>query len=367
MSVTDNSELNNVFDFNNFLDNTRMGKLVNVDNIALKNFVVFLLDVFSTSALQNTKEFVSTKYGNALIDYTFTKLVAPSLASQSSNFSASNNVQVQYVKNQVNLILNSSMIDWSDMNTIQQQLVNLPSSLFAFGSNFTPFGQTFDVNAFKTSLVNIIMENMYPAFYYRHIVYKVSNCDNLKCKRSYLLAQYVFVYYSFMSIFLAIFSSSATVQKFNVDTGLDMTTLGNMKIQIVLVLDGILSLLQDENLLDSTGNGQVSSITQYYNSIKTLSDNNVLKSTYLSDEKRKVHIMHNNLSNHTNSELVSYNDYIKAKRSLLWTIFVMVLVILFLIGLLLKRSFLILYASCALVLLGLAINGLVAVILQSKQ
>ena len=248
------------------------------------------------------------------------------------------------------------------MSTLNQQLLNLPDDLFTFGAGLSSFTSSFDVNAFRTQFVSTLMTYMYTVFYFRHILDRVVNCPDFKCKRVYLLAKYVFVYYTFMSLFLIIFSSASTVSQYSTDTKLQNSDLDLIKYNLVLLLDGILSLLQNENLLDVEGSDNVSTITGYYNQIKQLSDMNVSKSFHLQDKKQFAEVMKNNLGNYTNVELESKKRYDKGKRTFVATVIVMLIVIIVLISLLMARAGVAFYVCAGIVLLSLAIDLLVHVL-----
>lgn len=380
--ISDNTDLTNVFDFDNFMDHVKLSTVLSgggsgVSNIIMNNFIQTVLSVYNSTAQQNTNTFIDQYFQNALSDFIIRNNIATVMAQTTGgNFNINDAGQYKFLSDQIYAIIGSSSIDWSDLTTIQSQMLGLPSSMFAWGSSLTTFAQTFDVNAFQGQVVQLLMANMYIAFYFRHITDRVRNCEDFKCKRAYLLAKYVFVYYTFMSIFLSIFSSSSTVNQFKIDTGLDTNSVETLKYQIVLVMDGVLSQLQNENVLDSPGlefnslsfqgigPPAVSDIQGYYEYLKTLSDQNVLKSNYLNEKKKTATIMQNNLGNYTNQEVLSHKQYVDTKRGFIASVIVMFLVILYIVGLVVFRSYTVLYASSAVILLGLAINGLVAVATQ---
>ena len=361
--ISDNKDLTNVFDFDDFVNYTQLNAVMG-SNIAIQQFLSYLLDIYNTKSVQNTRDFIENQFQTALYDYIIRNVIAPAVASTNgSTFSATNASQVQYLSDQIYAIIESPTIDWSDLSTIQSQLLAMPSASFNFGSQLTGYANTFDVNAFQSTFVALLMSSLYVAFYFRHITDRIYNCDDFKCKRAFVLAAHVFVYYTFMSVFLVIFGSANSIDSFKNDTGLDNEQLEAFKYQIVLVMDGVLNLLQDENVLDApdmeiqgVGLANVSTIQGYYDYLKGLSDGNVLKSNSLSFAKQTAQIMQNNLGNYTNEEILKHNQYRRARRSFIVTVVVCVFVLLYLIFLVASRSFLMLYMSSAIIMLVLVID-----------
>ena len=380
--VVDNRDLTNVFDFDNFVDHTQLGNVFavgnRISNTSLNNFIYYMITVYNTTSKQNTLAFIENDFQNALSDYIIVNNIAPALANTETGvFNVSNQTNYNtFVTQNVYAIIKSSSLDWSDLSTIQSQLLALPNDNFSFIKSLAGT-QTVDTVAFQQQFAQILTNNLYPAFYYRHITDRIKNCDDFKCKRAYLLARYVFVYYTFMSMFLMIFGSPTTVDKFRTDTNSTNDQLETLKYQIILLMDGILGVLQDENILDAPNmepskihefigikSKKVSDIQGYYEYLRHLSEDNVLKSHYLNEQKKTATIMQNNLSNFTEEEMLSYKRYVDVRRSFIILVVIMFLVISYLITLLTLGRYNILFLTSSIVLLGLAITTMVAVTRQ---
>jgi hypothetical protein len=352
------TDLENVLDYNTFLNTVRLSDVL-TSNAVMMYFAKYLLQVFDVTSQQNVSTFVNSDFQNGLADFIIQVHVAARLTVSSQQ--KLNVSQISYLTSHVYAILNGP-IDWSDMSSIKDQLLRLPASLFSFGSNFSTYGTVFNLANFQERFVDILMDTMYPSLYFKHITDRATNCQDFKCKRIYLLTKYLFVYYTFMNVFLSIFSSATTVQTCKNDTGMTSEDLETLKYQLVVVMDGVLSLMQNENMLDVPGANQVSSISQYYTQIKNMSNGNILKSNYLNEKKETAEVLRNNLTNYTKNEILSYERFRKERREFIATLLVMFVVVSFLVGLLVTKSYKAMFASSAIVLLGLAINGLAAVI-----
>jgi ABC-type sugar transport system permease subunit len=131
---------------------------------------------------------------------------------------------------------------------------------------------------------------------------------------------------------------------------------------MVYVMDGILTLLQNENILDVDGSGSVSSITTYYNQIKDMSNKNVTGSNTLNETKDVALLMQNNLTNYSNNEVVTYDELRRTKVYLIVTIVIMLFIIGIIIGLILMKSYKFVYIVSGIVLLAIAINATIAIL-----
>lgn len=353
--IANSKDITDVFDFENFLDHTKInGILTNFKEI--DNFLKSMLDTFDTTN-QNIVTFVNEAYIAKLRDTCYYNSFVKIIASTPSNFSTTDAAQVAFLKTKVEEILNTS-IDWSDLDTIRTQLVNLPDAAYQWGASFKAFAQAFDMAKFKEQIVSALMTSHYPYIYYKHIMEKSATCADFKCKRAYILCKYVFVYYTFMTLFLAIFSNAETVVAFkSANAYADNDTLSNLKYRMVLVMDKVLAVLQEENLLDNSGATGVSNIMQYYETLKTLSDNNVVSSNTLNERRKIAGLMQNNLSNYNHNEATAAATYART-RVIFWvTVGIMSLVMLYLYSLTAMQNWAMLFFTATfvmIILLGVA-------------
>ena len=366
--IYDNTDITNIFDFDNFLDHTKFMNILSVDsskgldiNLASK-LLEYLTSV--PSDVNGTRDFIDKRFGNLIYDYTFWEVFSKEFGNHvGSLYNSQNKGHGQALYTNVMGIFNSA-VDYSDLATLSSQFMSLPDKYFTFGSNFTPYGDKFDINAFKSDFIELLVKYFYPYHYFIHIQERVKNCDDFKCKRAYLLAKYVFVYYLYMSIFVFLFGTGNAVRDVATTLKKDNASLEVIKYQIVLAMDQILSILQEENLLDGPDGNKVSSLAGFYKEIKALSDSNVRESNFLNEKKNVALIMQNNLSNYTNYEVLAHQELWSLKRSFIIIAVVMLVIIATLIALVISGSYSYAYILSGIVLLGLGINGLVAAIRQ---
>ena len=368
--INDDVYITNVFDFENFLDSTGFRTILsangkNLDVWRFYSLLKRMLDAFD-EVNQNTKSFINDKFENTLFDFILHDIFAPALAMQFQNtclFNPKNENEMNAVGRKIKDIFFSN-IDHSNLTTLKSQYMNLNDSYYSFGSNFIIFGNVFDVKEFKKNLVDLLVVFFYPFHYFHHIIEKINYCQDFKCIRAYVLVKYVFVYHLFMSIFLFMFGDSASVSQCATGLKMDNTTLQKLKYKLVIIIDGILAVLQDENLLDSASEKQISSLNAYYLKIRDLSSGNIVASNYNNEMKKKALLMQNKLSNYNNYEYIASRELMRYKLSVLLIVLLILLIICVLIVLLLKRSFISFYIISSVTLLGLAVNGLFTAIKQ---
>lgn len=377
--ISDNKDVTDIFDYDNFLDHTQLNNLVTsgtgvIDSRKSKAFLDALLDGYGS----NIKLFLDSdvlvssystdqkllQSAKCFMNIVFNSCFQLSFINTLKKYTCFSNINVTQNLTLGNalIVIFQAQVDWSDMSTIKTQLINLDDRYFTWGSGTAPLGSVFDVKSFKTEIVDNIMTSFYPMIYYFHILSQSKNCNDFMCKRVYVLMKYVFIYYTFMTLFIAIFGNADRVAQFQNDLNVNNTDLSNMKYKIVYVMDAILSLLQDENSLDVSSKNGISSTAQYYNQIKTLSQGNVQGSYWLNDKKNNALLMQNNLTNFTNHEVLSYNKYIKTRNSFIIVSVIMLIVLIIVAGLIMSQSYSLVYIVSGVVMLGLAIYGLVSVV-----
>jgi hypothetical protein len=360
--IGDNKDITDVFDFDNFANHVQLARITKGTNMNVKSLIQALTGGFTARANSSATTYMDV-FGSILFQQSFTNSFYPTIAAQNPALLKASDVgQAQYMQIKIENIITSKKVDLSDMSKLQAQMLSLPDSLFTFGQQFVAFGQTFDAATFKKSVVSMIMDSFYTYLYYAHIVSKIKSCQDFKCKRAYLLTSYVYVYYTLMTLFLHVFADAATVQQFSKDTQMDNAALEKMKYDIIVVMDSILSRLQDENLLDVPGMQNISTMASYYGKLQKLSTDNVNKSKQLNNQKNTALLMQNNLGNYTNNEVQAFEDLRMTKIYLIVLSVVMVSIFVSLLGLAVTRNFMTLNIVAGIVLLGLAINGLTSVV-----
>lgn len=378
---SENKSLSDVFDFDNFADHVKLTTHISgsqgVDYNKVDGFIYPLLNAYNYQPDLN--RYVTYDFIITLLDEAIKSEVSDAITSHNQSFSYQNASHAKNLRDLVYSIFNitkngsnvldtanvfrSKVLSFANMDTIKVQLEQMSSaSINSFYSNFKNYGETED--DFKKNIATILMDKLYVVFYFAHIHDRIMFCKNFKCKRSFILAKYVFVYHVLMSVFLIIFSSGDSVQSYKTVTQKDNASLQQLKYRLVAAMDSILSLIQEENILDSPGMDNTSTISKYYDRIKDLSDRNVLKSNHLNERKRTALVMQNNLANYTNYEALAYRELYSARMKFVTIVVSMIIVVLFLLGLAMGQQFLLLYITGGIVMLVLAINGLLSAMRQ---
>lgn len=373
--LQNNQSLMNVFDSNNFWLHTKLNYVLGTDPTRfdekrLYTFVTKLNSAFG-NANSSVKAFIDTHFKEALFDFCVRNSMAPSFGFQNGSSFDSNNVNhVNQLKNYTTSILFSTKytIDFSVLETVETQLNNLPSELFKFGASLQKFDVAFDVEEFKRQFITYLMTHLYPVMYFTHVQTQKNACNNFTCKRAFNLATYVFVYFTYMTIFNSIYESSSSIQRFKDANTLDNTAISGLKDLMVLLMDGILGLIEDENILDVSGTGSIkSTLSQYYNKAKKLSSSNVATSNLVNEKRDTALVMQNNLTNYTDNEALTYAELRRTRVSFYVTLVVLFSVITFLIGLVWSRQFMFLYVASVVTLLAMSLKGLISAIRQIKK
>lgn len=380
-SGSEKKSLSDVFDFDNFADHVKLTTHIasgnGLDSVKVNDLITSLVKGYNNQS--KLKQYVDTDFIITFIDQYIIYEVASAITVQNQKFSYTNASHSKdlrtliysifnIIKNgsnvvDTNVLFKSNVLSFADIGTIQQQLHQLSTDTFkSFHKKYRNTGETEEV--FRQKLENIFMDKLYIVFYFAHIYDRSMFCNDFKCKRSFVLAKYVFVYHVFMTIFLIIFSSADSVQVFKTATKKDNNDLQSLKTRMVSIMDSILTLLQEENILDTPGLDNTSTIGKYYDKIKDLSDKNVLKSNFLNEKKKTALMMQNNLGNFSNYEALAHRELYYTKVGFFSTIVVMLIVLLILLVLVYGQQYLMLIVVSGVVMLGLAIYGLLSAIKQ---
>jgi hypothetical protein len=370
--VTKNEILMKVFDFDNFLDHTRLGTLLaqssgsGLDFAKISFLLTRLIKEYEVNTNRNSSKLLR-KFDTPLFDVCFDLSFIPVFKNRFNSFNVTDINQYNFYKTNIYNIVYHKYLDFSDLNSIAGQIINLPDKQFEFGKQLVGFNQEFDVKAFKHDLADDIFSTMYSVFFFKMIRKNFTSCEDFKCKRLFLLAKYVFGYFLFMSIFLIIFGDPEVLKAFKTTNNLTMEKTDYLKHTIIVIMDDILSLLQEENMLDSTGKGDKTSLALYYEQAKKLSDKNVIFSRVLNKKKNTALIMQNNLNNFTNNEVLTLRARNRAKI-VFWTL---AIISVFTISSCCTFIWLKIYRPVHMIssagLFGIAIYALVSAILSARQ
>lgn len=374
--IEKNNALQSVFKFETFMDNTRFSNILSVNGTDYTPTRVWtLLGSLNAAYIekQNARVFVDQQFSEVVFKFILDNSFAPAWQrSRSQNlFNASSTTQVDAIGRNIKAIFNSS-VDYSDLETLKSQFTNLNDDLFRFGRAFAGFGNSFDVGAFKVEFVDMLVDHFYAYLYFTHIQKAQSFCKDFKCKRVYNLAKYVYVYYLCASIYLLVYSTVSRVDTYSKDQTLQLTTqaMDNSKYELILLQDGLLKVLEEENAFEKktqTNKDSKSTIAEYYDKISTLSDLNVARSTYINEKKKNTNIMQNNLGNYSNIEARNFIE-MKKEKTIFWVLFALICVIIvLLVVFIFQQRFIYLYSLSGLTLLALAIYGLVGAVRMNRS
>jgi hypothetical protein len=369
--VADSKDIADIFDYAAFLDHTKIISVIgdttgNLDNTKVNTFINNLIagcgndydkfvnnDTFTYLTTSNSSNQDGQSFLNVLFNTCYQLSFIPYIKAQSGYNTIDTALNISLTTALMN-IFKASDLDWSDLSTVSIQMLALDKSYFMFGGitrdpNFNP-------DDYKKKVVPEIVKDFYPMIYYLHILKQKSYCTDFKCQRAYVLVKYVFIYYTFMILFESVFANSAALSYFASTLGQTVTQLDTMKTRMVLIMDHILFLLENENQLDVGTAAQVSSVTDYYNKIKTISDSNTKGSNTLNETKNTAVLMQNNLANYSNNEVVTYNRYVRERREFILTVIVMFFIISGIITAILMKLYTPVYVITGIVLSVLLIN-----------
>lgn len=354
-----------VFDFDTFLNKTQFSFVVgdnnqNSDVRKVMTLVRRLLRGFDLSN-QDVKVFIDNQFPLTLFDFILEESFAPALQSEvgAHLFNARNVRQVSVMKTNIMAIFNAK-VDYSDVKTLQTQFEHLDNKLYRFGKQLKQYGEGFDIAAFKDYFSKMLVQHFYPYLYYVHIRKALDiKCNDFKCKRVYVLAKYVYVYFTMMALFLIIYSDAASVTRCMSVLQTTQSDMDSTKQQLQRILDNILGILDEENMLDKD-NG-VSKMAEYYNSLTETSRSNHQRSHDLNTKRNTALNMQNNLSSILSTEAMAYRDLWRAKLVFYVLVALVSIVICTQIVLILKQQYTRLFILSGLTLLALATYGLMVV------
>lgn len=215
-------------------------------------------------------------------------------------------------------------------------------TFFSFGQSLYNLTAEFNAESFKNKVAQQVMTSFLPVFYYRHLSEKLTACgsDDKKCKRAYVLARLVYVYYLAMSLFLMVFASPERTKKYKAVTNDNDAMLKSRKQRLLHIMDGVLIKLGDPALREDDGaSSGPADLKQFYDDVKQLSLSNVQQSNDLARLKADISTMQNNLSNYNQMEGLNAKQTSMYRVMFYVNLVFWILVLAYIIGLTVLRRF----------------------------
>ncbi len=334
--VKNNVYLANVFNFEDFAVNSRLSQVVRAkpakadDRFATAGvnadldygIIKTLIDKIVAQYAKKNVDDVLAMYPSMFLDITFENSFMPYIREFYKS-----NVKAEQIKNDVSKLVYN--INVSSLDRIPLEIQSMPNDMFAFGEKLYLTPNDFKMDVFKRDMSNIISRAFFIVFYHKHLQYRSSACaGEMQCQRVYNLAQYIFVYYTVMTLFLYVYGSNELVNKYSKESKESMEALQKTKYTLIAIMDNILARLQEKNLLNpgSLPDGKTS-MSAYHDNIKELSTNNKLLSQDLTTKRMSLTNLQNNLASYNSMEMVTHRATITANVSLWFTIIFITLLV----------------------------------------
>lgn len=319
--------LANVFNFEDFLSNSSIADTItmSVDGTTQSNYPVVdrmiksIVNFYSKKSVDD----VMSMFQGLLIDTDFDVKFVPYIQE-----SYKSNVKPEIIKMEVYKLVQN--INVANMDKLSSEILDMPEDMFSFGEKLFTFSKDYNVNQFKLDMSGAIPKSFYPLLYYKHLIYRSSACaGDVECQRVYNLAQYIFVYYVIMLLFLFVFDSNERVNRFATETKSSMESLQKLKYDLVAIADAILMRLEEKNMLDISLDGLSGkmSANAVDKEIKQVATTNQQISQQLIFKKTDLDNLQINLSSYNNMQSVSYMD----KRSCTFWFWVIVAICVFIL------------------------------------
>lgn len=331
-----------VFDFGTFMNLTKLHNIMagykntskNYDMRILKHYMDNVATAFYDKADRDAEMFLIYA-SDALFKTGFDHSMIPYFSNEFQQaFNATNTSQVEALHDAIEkLVMAVEPTQLFDPKTAQgkDNAIKIKAdSFFQFGETFYHKTSDFKAQEFKNKLSPQVLESFFPFFFYRYLNEKLSICPdaNMQCKRLYKLAKYVFMYYSLMSVFLAIFAKAEDTVRYKESNNEDDIVVNEKRQRIVYIMDSILIKMNDADMQDS---GMSSDVATFYTNIKRMSMENIRSSNTLVEKKRDVDSLQNNLANYNNMQSLNQASMVSARFSFVvnlvaWSLVVMVIV-----------------------------------------
>jgi hypothetical protein len=361
--VKNNVYLANVFNFEDFAVNSRLTQVIRAkpakadDRFATAGInadldygiIKTLIDKIVAQYAKKNVDDVLAMYPSMFLDITFENSFMPYIREFYKS-----NVKAEQIKNDISKLVYN--INVSSLDRIPLEIQSMPNDMFAFGEKLYLTPNDFKMDVFKRDMSNIISRAFFIILYHKHLQYRSSACaGEMQCQRVYNLAQYIFVYYTVMTLFLYVYGSNELVNKYSKESKESMEALQTTKYTLISIMDNILARLQEKNLLNpgSLPSGKTS-MSAYHDNIKELSTNNKLLSQDLTTKRMSLTNLQNNLASYNSMEMITHRATITANVSLWFTIVLVTLLVGGVIVLLMRER----YATADLFMLLITIGVL---------
>jgi hypothetical protein len=319
--------LANVFAFGLFLENSGLQSIMkgygavksknDYNLIVIRAMIEELIEKFNDTFNRNVTVMIAN-LTDSLMEICFEQYFAKYIRDEfRESFNNDNISQINQVKQGViNIVkaVETEKVFNAAGNLNVKGVSSLPDPMFAFGEGLYVNVGAFDTTQFKTKIAGTIATAFMPFFYMKHLKNKMGACNdtNQRCKRIYKLAQYVFLYYTTMSIFLIVFSSADSMDKYKKDTNENDIGLQEKKQKLVYMMDSILLKMNEATLPEK---GQNKEISEFYDSVRRMSLDNVQKSNEVVQYKHTIETLQNNLKNYNAMENITADQLLKTKIS----------------------------------------------------
>jgi hypothetical protein len=332
--VQQNVYLANVFNFEDFLSNSSISQTLFKSSNGVLNSDYEVADymiqsMISTYAKNSSADDVIALFQTLLLEVDFDVKFVPYIQDTYKT-----NIKPEVIKMEVFKLVQN--INVSNLDRISSEVLDMPDDSFAFGEKLYTFAKDFNVDQFKIDMSGALPSSFFPLLYYKHLIARGMACaGDIDCQRVYNLAQYVFVYFTIMVLFLFVFESTERVNRFAEARAYDMTQLQKMKYDLVAIADSILSRLEEKNILDEVNVGGASkamSKTSAERDLDKISKLNKQVSQMIKFKKEDLDMLQVNLSSYNDMQNTSHSD-VYWQRWKFWTmVMVCVLIVLGVIG-----------------------------------
>jgi hypothetical protein len=307
--VQQNIYLANVFDFEDFLSNSSISKTLftSVDGSLQPDYEsadYLVQSMISFYAKSSTVDDIMSMFQTLMLEVDFDVQFVPYLQDTYKT-----NIKPELIKMDVFKLVQN--INVSNLDRISSEVLDMSDESFAFGKQLYTFAKDFNVEQFKIDMSGALPTSFFPLLYYKHLISRASACaGDIECQRVYNLAQYVFVYFTIMLLFLFVFESTESVNRFSEARGYDMTQLQKMKYELVAIADAILSRLEEKNMLDisASGTSQLVSKSGAESELKRISKENQQVSQMIQYKKEDLDMLQVNLSSYNDMQATTHVD-----------------------------------------------------------
>ncbi len=332
-----------VFDFGTFMNITKLHNIMigykstnkTYDMRIVKHFIENMTNAFYNQADKDAEMFL-VYASDALFKTCFEHSMVPYFSKEFQQaFTSTNVAQVEGVHDSIErLVMSLEAVGVFDPKTAQGKDAVIKSkaeSFFQFGETFYIKSSDFKTAEFKNKLAPQLLESFFPFLYYRYLNEKLSACPdaNMRCKRIYKLAKYVFLYFSLMSVFLAVYANAQDTTRYKESNNEDDIVINEKRQKIVYIMDTILIQMNNAEMQDS---GMNTDLATFYTNIKRMSLENIQSSNNLVEHKREVETLQNNLANYNNMQNLNYRSKQSSQVSLLVNAVVWSVVLVFVVG-----------------------------------